>query len=857
MAAARNLAAIAVVAFSALSASAARIVTLDEKNWNLVPAGKEVDAIYGDFLMKNDKVVVVIGSTLFNRQLNLRISSAQGSVVDFALLSSNNDQLTVFHPHAYVGDGPAADRAEVIKPDGAEVTLRVTRKATAESPVEVVTDYTLKDGDQHLKIVTTRRNTSDKPAKVRLTDRLFHEKPAVFSEVGQHLLVASLDRYFGMSYGLVRTDGKPMNIAGSTPASRTGTGLIDYSDLITKGAGPGGAELAPGQSLVLSRLLVAGDDLASMQRTAMAALQAPVRTSIAATVTDDTSKPLARVSVGVYRAADWEGVTPAARKDLTPVSFGFTGADGRTLLPVPPGKYAVSIEDPGRIPVVKTLEIAADATSAAELKASIGDVSRVAFDVTDESGASSPVKVQFIGAGNTPNPDLGPDQRADGCRNLWFSVKGRFEVPLPPGDYYVLLSRGPEYDVAWRTLSLAPGRKALVSARLPRVVDTRGWISADFHNHSTPSGDNSTQVEGRLACLIAEGIEFGAATEHQRIMSYKPYLEAMGAAKLMATSDGMELTSTPLPLMHLNAFPLHAHPHTQFGGGPLVDKDPLVQIKRLKDHDSGSDKLMQQNHPDIGWLVYDKDGDGKPDEGFGTLPYTDVVEIWTTTILAQKPKLTRRGNVINDRMFNWLQLLNQGHRLPGVANTDAHVCFHDSGVIRNWVKSDTDVPAEIKEMDVVHASRKGRLIISNGPFLDVSLIGGDAGKAAIPGDDIRISGDGKLKVRVQCPNWFDVNRVQVLMNGKPDPTLNFTRQTHQAMFADGVVKFEQELAVKFPADAHVMVVATGENSSIGPVMGADAQPPMAISNPIYVDADGNGFKANGDTLGSPLPVKAQ
>jgi hypothetical protein len=31
--------------------------------------------------------------------------------------------------------------------------------------------------------------------------------------------------------------------------------------------------------------------------------------------------------------------------------------------------------------------------------------------------------------------------------------------------------------------------------------------------------------------------------------------------------------------------------------------------------------------------------------------------------------------------------------------------------------------------------------------------------------------------------------------------------------------------------------------------------PVAISNPIFVDADGDGFKPSRDTLGAPLPVK--
>jgi hypothetical protein len=30
--------------------------------------------------------------------------------------------------------------------------------------------------------------------------------------------------------------------------------------------------------------------------------------------------------------------------------------------------------------------------------------------------------------------------------------------------------------------------------------------------------------------------------------------------------------------------------------------------------------------------------------------------------------------------------------------------------------------------------------------------------------------------------------------------------------------------------------------------------PVAFTNPIYVDTDGNGFEPSGDNLGHPLPV---
>src|SRR5262249_43687398 len=162
-------------------------------------------------------------------------------------------------------------------------------------------------------------------------------------------------------------------------------------------------------------------------------------------------------------------------------------------------------------------------------------------DVSDGAGTPLPCKVQFLPVDDTPPLNLGPKQRANGCLNLYFSAKGRFDVPLPPGKYYVIVSHGPEHDAFFRSVQLREGETAKIRGELPHVVNSAGWISADFHNHSSPSGDNTTEVESRLVCLVAEGVEFAAATEHNRIMSYRDTLKALGLERRLATSDGIEL----------------------------------------------------------------------------------------------------------------------------------------------------------------------------------------------------------------------------------------------------------------------------------------------------------------------------
>ena len=104
---------------------------------------------------------------------------------------------------------------------------------------------------------------------------------------------------------------------------------------------------------------------------------------------------------------------------------------------------------------------------------------------------------------------------------------------------------------------------------------------------------------------------------------------------------------------------------------------------------------------------------------------------------------------------------------------------------------------------------------------------------------------------------MDIDRVQILVNGRQNPSYNFTRTTHPNLFNQGVVKFDQTLHVALQEDAHLIVVATGEKSDLSKGWGRSVEStmhPLAYTNPIYVDIDHNGFKANGDTLGYPLLV---
>jgi hypothetical protein len=207
-----------------------------------------------------------------------------------------------------------------------------------------------------------------------------------------------------------------------------------------------------------------------------------------------------------------------------------------------------------------------------------------------------------------------------------------------------------------------------------------------------------------------------------------------------------------------------------------------------------------------------------------------------------------------------MQMLNLGYRLPGVCNTDSHQNYHESGFYRNFIRSSTDDPAKVDVMEMVHNSEAGKVVVTTGPFLSVTAQPTSSGSdknVVGPGENLTApDGRVQLAVQVQCPNWFDVNRVQVFLNGRPAKDLNFTRRTTPDRFSDGVVKFDSKIPLELKTDTHVIVATIGEGLQMGPVLGPEhgKLPPAALANPIFVDVDGNGFKPNGDTLDVPLPI---
>ena len=80
-----------------LSAAEIRVI---EPGSEPVISGKELDWIYGDYLMKNDQISLIIAAPLATRDANMTIRNIGGSILDLTLNHPSNDQLSAYTPAA-------------------------------------------------------------------------------------------------------------------------------------------------------------------------------------------------------------------------------------------------------------------------------------------------------------------------------------------------------------------------------------------------------------------------------------------------------------------------------------------------------------------------------------------------------------------------------------------------------------------------------------------------------------------------------------------------------------------------------------------------------------------------------------
>lgn len=225
------------------------------------------------------------------------------------------------------------------------------------------------------------------------------------------------------------------------------------------------------------------------------------------------------------------------------------------------------------------------------------------------------------------------------------------------------------------------------------------------------------------------------------------------------------------------------------------------------------------------------------------------------------------GDGVKGQVDDWFNLLNLGYRYTAVGNSDTHdVTTNESGVCRNYLLLDTDDPATVDPVAVVDALRAHRVVTTYGPFVHFEADGQPVGS------DVTANGPVELTIEVQSPTWYDVDHVELYENG----TL---LQAWDVAPGGTVLDFSEVVAVEPTTDAWYVVIVASDDTmepvatpvdrpyvqlqdvvtealspieSVGSLLGESTPRPRtfpilpyAVTNPIWVDVDGDGWTAPG------------
>ena len=520
-------------------------------------------------------------------------------------------------------------------------------------------------------------------------------------------------------------------------------------------------------------------------------------------------------------------------------SFGFR---------LPAGAYRLDAKAPGARTLAREFEVEDANIDLGRL--ALGPPTRVALP------KGSPMRLVFKGLGDTPDPRFGDDgrdfregERAIPSSQLTDSVSlagvdsDPSFVDLAPGQYRVLATRGLEFGVTQSRIDLTPGEtKALVIHPPGRVLKAPDWVSADLHVHSGFSDDSGLPIQDRLAAFRAQGANIIVSTEHDRIVDYAPYLKDQGLEDHLTSVVGVEITTTvrnqetPFTAGHSNAFPVEFRPGEYRGGAPAAEGRRLRETIATQ-RATGRRGIFQLNHPRPagGHLATPDDGDFLTHLSTGDGPYDPTLPLDAKpnrNLVEADPRSGLRDldfdamELLNGSSMpaywanraDWFSFLLQGEIRTATANSDSHTLGHLVALPLNYVAMKARAPFD--EAAFVKAIAEGRSYGTTGPLLDIRLGTAEIGQ--------RHTGrQGILQIGVKAAHWIPVTEARVYINGRLDQ-----RRPIQAGSTATV-------PLTFDTDAFVTVEVQGPIEGIYADV-ATGYTPFAFSNPIFVDADGDG-----------------
>ncbi|HEY4055247.1 MAG TPA: CehA/McbA family metallohydrolase [Kofleriaceae bacterium] len=454
----------------------------------------------------------------------------------------------------------------------------------------------------------------------------------------------------------------------------------------------------------------------------------------------------------------------------------------------------------------------------------------LAVHIHDDAGNAVPARLTFIPVGKTPRPAFTHGKNGDvglAQPGAYLAFDRAFTIgdaalSVPGGEYDVWISHGPEWDVAKERIEVDPDSPMQLSATLHHVVEMPGWISGDFHVHAEKSFDSKVPMAARLHQFVADGVGLIVATDHDTVADYAPVAAELGVSDRIITVRGDEITAHDWG--HFGTFPMEGY--TQSEATQLAGDVPQQMFAEVRAKQPGG--VIDIHHPRLeqGRIGYFHLGKLDTKTMTGRTGFSmdfDAVEVLNGY---QDPD--RKS--VDAVMADWFAFLRRGKHVTATGNSDSHhMTFNLGGYPRNYCR--VDDPHD--PLSLAAAVKAGHCFFTTGPLVEVTAV--VPGKTVGIGDMVTTNKQPlELHVVVKAPAWMRVDRVAILVDGIP------LRQ--QPTRGKAPIRMDETFKIPISRDTFVVVRVDGDHA-MAPVIGDGAAFrvfPLAITNPIWVDVDGDG-----------------
>ena len=458
----------------------------------------------------------------------------------------------------------------------------------------------------------------------------------------------------------------------------------------------------------------------------------------------------------------------------------------------------------------------------------------LSIEIRDDNNVLIPARLTFRPVGETPKLffttiDIAREEAgAITAFDRAFVLRGDADLRVPVGTYDVWISHGPEWDTTRERVTIQAGAEVEVHARLHHVIDTPGWISADLHVHSAASLDSRVPMRDRVFQFVADGVDLIVSTDHNVIADYAPVIAELGVTDLLASATGDEITTKQWG--HFGAFPLPSD-EAELGHGAIeTGKHTAAQIfADVRAKAPGA--LIDVHHPR---LVH------------GSMGYFVLSELDITTGRTKTPGFSFDFDAIevlngyqdSDRktvakvIGDWIGFLDSGKHVSCTGNSDSHhMTFNLGGYPRNYVAVGDVAVGKLDPAAVAAQVKAGHSFFTTGPIVDATIAGKTYGEVASVA-----AGKVPLHVTVRAANWVSATKLTVIGPG------NTVLATRAIASSTQNVRFDDTIELPVSHDGYAIIRVDGDRAMAPNVgdTGSFLVYPMAVTNPIWIDRDGDG-----------------